>query len=62
MKNNKTEYNLDLLDLESREGIKKLIDLHYEQMKLLNQDSEEGIEGGATCHYKVKIEFEEIWV
>ena len=62
MKNNKTEYNLELSDLESKERLKKLIDLHYEYIEILNYDSEDSLDGGARCHYKVKIEFEEIWV
>lgn len=62
MKNNITNHDLDLTDLESRERIKKLIDLYYEQKQILNQDSKESIEGGAVCYYKVKLEFEEIWI
>lgn len=57
----KATNTLDLTNLKSRERIKELINQYYKQMLLLNEDSEESLDGGGVCYYKVKIEFDEIW-
>ena len=59
---NKHEYDLELHDQSSLNRIKKLFDSFYVILSILHDDSFEGVTGGASPHYKIKIKVEEEWV
>lgn len=59
---NKTKHEIEVYDYKSLRRLHDLIDIYYNKMTIINNDSAEGISGGAECYYRVKIEFDEVWL
>ena len=59
---NKHEYDLELIDDASLLRIEKLFRSLQAILNVLHDDSFEGVTGGASPHYKIKIKVEEEWV
>jgi len=55
------EYKLDLMDGDDLCRIKKLLDNHYDIMRLVNEDSEKSPKGGAMMYYEISIKLKEVW-
>jgi len=58
---NINDYEIELSNIKDVKRLESLIKNHYQIMEILNEDSKEAIDGGATMYYKVKINFEEAW-
>lgn len=58
---NINDYEMELSDIGGVKRLEDLIKNHYRLMEILNEDSKESIDGGASLYYKVKISFEERW-
>jgi len=56
------EYELELTDKKSLKRIQDLFEHLYDICKIQNEDSFEGINGGASVHYEVKIKVKEEWI
>ena len=60
---NKIVYEVEInTDRESLRRIQELLEHNYNILKTLQDDSFKGIEGGASPHYKVRIELKEEWI
>ena len=56
------EYELELTDKKSLKRIQDFFQSLYNVLRIQNEDSFEGINGGASVHYEVKIKVKEEWV
>jgi len=56
------KYELELTNKKSLKRIQDLFQHLYDICKIQNEDSFEGIEGGASVHYKINIDVKEDWV
>jgi len=56
------KYELELTDKKSLKRIQDLFQHLYDICKIQNKDSFEGIEGGASVHYKISINVKEDWI
>lgn len=62
MENGRLTHELDLIDAKDLARIKRLLDCYYGVLKVLDEDSKQSLNGGATPYYKIKIELEENWI
>lgn len=58
----KRDYIFDLKDYNDLHRIQQFFKKQLEIMEILDADSRESIEGGASVYYKVKIILEEKWI
>ena len=56
-------YEMEMnIEVGSLMRIKNLLDHYHNILKTLQDDSFKGIGGGASPHYKIKIQIEEEWI